>query len=273
MKLGIFNRTFEMSLEQGFQAVAEYGLQSVQFDFITAMSESMPEEVHDDVVTRVVDAVAKAGVEIGAVSGTFNMIDPDLEARERGFRGLQALGGVCPRLGTQLITLCTGTRNPDYLWRHHPDNDTPEAWAEMLVSMERATSIAEETDTILVFETEVNNVVDSAEKARCLMDEIQSPRLQVVMDGANLFHTGQLSRMHEVLDHAFELLGSDIRLAHAKDLEKDGDAGHQAAGTGVLDYAHYLSLLRKVEFEGSLILHSLSADQVTDSVAYVRDRM
>jgi hypothetical protein len=30
--------------------------------------------------------------------------------------------------------------------------------------------------------------------------------------------------MRKVLDEAFELLGSDIALAHAKDLDKDGEA-------------------------------------------------
>ena len=79
--------------------------------------------------------------------------------------------------------------------------------------------------------------------------------------------------MHEILDEAFDLLGDSIRLAHAKDLEKDGDAGHQAAGTGVLDYQHYLGLLRQVGFEGSVILHSLKEDQVGAAVAHVRERM
>ena len=101
--------------------------------------------------------------------------------------------------------------------------------------------IAEARGATLVFEPEVNNVVDSAQKARRLLDEVQSEHLQVVIDGANLFHAGQLPRMREVLDEAFDLLGDSIRLAHAKDLEQDGDVGHQAAGTGLLDYDHYLA--------------------------------
>ena len=52
----------------------------------------------------------------------------------------------------------------------------------------------------------------------------------------------------EDLDAAFELLGPDIALAPAKDLERDGDAGNQAAGTGLLDYERYLSLLHAVGY-------------------------
>ena len=51
--------------------------------------------------------------------------------------------------------------------------------------MAEAVEIAEAQGATLVFEPEVNNVVDSAQKARCLLDEVQSKHLQVVIDGAN----------------------------------------------------------------------------------------
>ena len=50
-----------------------------------------------------------------------------------------------------------------------------------------------------------NTVVDTAAKARALLDHFHSPYLKVVIDGANLFHTGELPRMREILDEAFQL--------------------------------------------------------------------
>jgi sugar phosphate isomerase/epimerase len=140
-------------------------------------------------------------------------------------------------------------------------------------AMAAATQIAAEADVTLVFEPEVNNVVNTASKARRLLDEVASPHLQVVIDGANLFQAGQLARMRQVLDEAFQLLGDDIRMAHAKDLEKDGDAGHQAAGTGVLDYEYYLACLDRVGFNGSVILHSLEEERVPASRDFVRQHL
>jgi hypothetical protein len=64
--------------------------------------------------------------------------------------------------------------------------------------------------------------------------------------------------MKEILDEAFALVGKDIVLAHAKDLDHDGEAGHKAAGRGVLEYDRYLALLRKYDFKGPLLLHGLS---------------
>jgi sugar phosphate isomerase/epimerase len=159
------------------------------------------------------------------------------------------------------------------MWRRHADNDLPDAWKDLVESMSEAIEIAEENDITLAFEPEVANVVDSAVKGRRLIEEMNSTRLKVVMDGANLFHAGELKRMHEVLNEAFRLLGEHIVIAHAKDLNRDGEAGHEAAGTGLLDYDHYLDLLQLVRFDGPLILHSLSETQVPECVAFLRGKL
>jgi sugar phosphate isomerase/epimerase len=156
------------------------------------------------------------------------------------------------------------------MWRRHPDNDKPEAWADLLVQMEVAVRVAEKHGVTLGVEPEIGNTINSVRKARRLLDEVRSPRLKVIMDGANIFQHGQLPNMRKVLDDAFELLGSDIALAHAKDLDKDGEAGHLAAGRGRLDYPYYMELLRRSGFEGSIILHALKPAEAKDRLAFVR---
>jgi len=106
-----------------------------------------------------------------------------------------------------------------------------------------------------------------------LLGVIDSPHLKVVIDGANLFHAGELPRMRRVLDEAFALLGHHLVLAHAKDLSRDGEAGHEAPGQGLLDYDHYLRLLRLVRFEGPLVMHGFGEDQVAASVAFLRGKL
>ena len=133
--------------------------------------------------------------------------------------------------------------------------------------------MARQAKVVLAFEPEMSNVAGSARKARRLLDEIASPHLKVTIDPANLFHTGELPRMKEILDEAFALLGRDIVLAHAKDLDRDGEAGHKPAGQGVLDYDRYVSLLRKYEFKGPLLLHGLSVAQVPGCLAFLRAKL
>ena len=98
--------------------------------------------------------------------------------------------------------------------------------------MSEVAKIADRHEVTMAIEPELGNVVNSAIKARMLLDEVGSPWIKVVIDPANLFHPGDLPRMKEILDEAFEWLGPDIVLAHAKELGPDGRAGGLAPGQG-----------------------------------------
>jgi sugar phosphate isomerase/epimerase len=274
MRLGIFAKTFPRpTLGATLEAVRACDLDCVQFNMACAGLSSLPERIADDIADTVRRETAARGITVAAVSGTFNMAHPDPARRRGGLARLRVLAAACRRMGTSVITLCTGSRDPEDMWRRHPENDSPGAWRDLLASLREALAAAEELGVTLAFEPEVSNVVDSARKGRQLLDELASPRLKVVMDGANLFHAGELARMRDVLDEAFDLLGRDVVLAHAKDLSRDGEAGHEAAGTGVLDYDHYLGLLRRAGYGGPLILHGLREDQVARSVAFLRGKL
>jgi sugar phosphate isomerase/epimerase len=254
-------------------AVKACGLDCVQVSLDCAGLSDMPDEIPLEVSGRIRREAAARGITIASVQGTFNMSHPDAEHRRTGLRRLRVLAEACPQLGTSKIHLCTGTRDRGGMWRRHPDNDSLQAWRDMTACVREAAEIARQTRVVLAFEPEVNNVVNSAQKARRLLDEIGSPYLKVTIDPANLFHAGELPRMREILDEAFALVGKDIVLAHAKDLDHDGDAGHLAAGQGKLDYDRYLSMLHTYRFRGALLLHGLSAAQVPGCVAFLRQKL
>jgi len=274
MQIGILIGTFARpTLETRLDAVKACGLDCVQLSMGSVGLPAMPDEIPAELIGRIRGAADGRGITIAALEGTFNMSHPEPEHRRSGLRWLQALAAACQGLGTNKIHLCTGTRDRASMWRRHPENDSPEAWRDMVACVRQATEIARQAGVILAFEPEVNNVVDSAEKARRLLDEIGSPHLKVTIDAANIFHTGELARMSEILDQAFSLLGKDIALAHAKDLSRDGDAGHEPAGHGKLDYDRYLSLLFASGFRGPLLLHGLSEAQVPGCVTFLRDKL
>jgi sugar phosphate isomerase/epimerase len=274
MRIGVLSKVFSRpSPEAVLDAVVAAGLECIQFNMESAGLPPMPDEIPAGLAEQVHDAATERGLRIATVQGTFNMSHPDPEFRRAGLRRLQSIADACAPLGTAVIAICIGTRHPENMWGHHPDNETPEAWRDMTACVREAIRIAEGANVTLALEPEVTNIVDSAEKARRLLDEIGSPYLKVTMDGANLFHAGELPRMKEVLEHAFALVGRDIIVAHAKDLSRDGEAGHEAAGQGLLDYDRYLTLLRQYHFDGPLLLHGLSEAQVPGCVQFLRDKL
>jgi sugar phosphate isomerase/epimerase len=274
MRLGIFAKTFlRPSLEETLDAVQAHGIDCVQFNMACAGLPSLPEFIEPDLCAAILQALADRQMTMAAISGTFNMIHPDRDRRRDGLRRLRVLLRACQKLGTNIVTLSTGTRDPEDMWRRHPENDSAQAWKDLTASCREALAMAEDAGVVLAFEPEVANVVDSAQKARRLLDEIQSTGLKVVFDAANLFHAGELGRMRAILDEAFALLGRDIVLAHAKDLTHDGEAGHVAAGKGVLDYDYYLLKLRTAGFDGPVILHGLAESEVDDCVTFMRAKL
>jgi sugar phosphate isomerase/epimerase len=259
MRLGIFAKTFARpTVEEVLDAVRAHGLGCVQFNMACVGLAPLPERIEPALAARVRKALADREIVLAAVSGTFNIIHPDESQRRSNMQRLRALAAACPALGTRIITLSTGTRDATNMWRHHPDNASVAAWRDTVQAMTEIAAIGEEFGVMMALEPEVSNVVDSAPKARRLLDELRSPAIKVVIDGANVFHTGELPRMAEILDEAFALLGDDIVLAHAKDLDRDGEAGNRPAGHGLLDYERYVRLLDQIGYAGPLILHGLT---------------
>lgn len=274
MQLGVMTSVLPRpTIEEVAEAVRAARLTAVQLNLESAGLDPLPETLDAATARRIGAAFAGHGVRVSAVSGTFNAIHPDRDWRAECVRRVGRLAERCEALGTRVITLCTGTRNPDSMWRHHPDNARPEAWAEMVETMRALIAHAEACGVDLAFEPEVVNVVDTAEKAERLIAEVDSPRLRLVMDPANYFHPEMLPRMREVLEDVFARVGRSIALAHAKDVRPPepgrDECVRPAAGTGVLDYPLYLHLLRESGYTGGLIMHSLSESELPASQAYV----
>jgi len=271
VKVGIFAKTFvRRTLAQVLDAVVSNGFETVQFNMACAGLESMPEEVPDEKVDAGRREVSARGLEMCALSATFNAIHPDRAERRKGVERFKVLASRAREMGTDLLTLCTGTRSTESQWTYHADNGTPEAYRDLLGTLAELVAVAEAHDLRLGIEPEIHNVIDSARKASRLLDDMRSPRLTVIMDPANLFRREDLPRMDDVLTEAFELLGGRIALAHAKDVSDEDPPVYGAAGTGCLDYVLYVKLLRDAGYDGPLVLHSLSEEQVPTSAAYVR---
>jgi sugar phosphate isomerase/epimerase len=210
IQIGLLLGTFGSgTLEARLDAVKACGLDGVQVSLDCTGLSDMPDEIPPEVSDRIRREAAARRITIASVPGTFNMSHPDAEQRRTGLKRLRVLAEACSQLNTSKIHLCTGTRDRGNLWRRHPDNDSPEVWRDMAACVREATEIARQTRVVLAFEPEVNNVVNSAQKARRLLDEIASPHLKVTIDPANLFHTGELPRMREILDEAFALVGKE----------------------------------------------------------------
>lgn len=268
MRLGIFAKTFAGSDPATVLAAARAaGFACVQYNMACSGLASMPDALSAQDVAAVADASAAQGVAIAAVSGTYNMIHPDPSVRAKGLARLEILLSNAQAMGTAMVTLCTGSRDPDDQWRHHPDNASPAAWADLLAEMGKACALAEPLGIKLGIEPELANVVDGAVRARALIDTLQSPALAIVLDPANLFEVASLPAQRDLLARAVDLLADRTLMAHAKD--RDGAGRFATAGKGVVDFPYFLGRLRAVGFDGDLVTHGLAAEEAPGVARYL----
>ena len=269
MKLGIFAKTFSGSTPlQVLSSARAAGYEAVQYSMDCSGLASLPLEISDAAADAVYAASTETGVTIAALSATYNMIDPNRSQREEGRRSFGVIAASARRMGAGLLTVCTGSCDPHNQWRYHPDNSGAEAWQEMCEEFRLLIAIADKYDVMLGVEPELGNVVSSALRASKMIDELRSDRIRIILDPANLFEIESAERQKMLIEDAIALLTDRISLAHAKDRLEDGRFA--TAGTGVLDYHHFLTVLRRSGFRGALITHSLTANEADRVAAFLK---
>ena len=269
MRIGVFAKTFAArGALRALAAVRAAGFDAAQFNMACLGLPSMPDTIVPAALLEIAQARDKTGVAIPAISATYNMIHPDPGHRAVGLRRLATMIEAARQCGIGLVTLCTGTRDPDDMWRAHPDNVSPQAWRELLAEMEQAAAFAEAAGVGLGVEPELANVVNSAEAARRLVDELGSPALRIVLDPANLAETATPEARRAVIARAVDTLADRLALAHAKD--RDARGGFVAAGRGVVDFGHFVACLRAAAFDGDLIAHGLDEGEAPEVARFLR---
>ena len=277
MELGMY--TLELSrptVEALFWDIRGYGFTQVQFDFLSVLGEQMPTVIDGAMIRRIRGAADESGVKIAAVNGTFNMIHPDALVREDGIWRFEELARHVKALGCDLVTLCTGSRDPDNMWRWHEDNGGEDAWDDLMATMGRVLEIAEAHGLTLGLEPEASNVMNTAQRCRKLLDAFKSPRLKVILNVANLFQKGQARRenVRPVMRNAFDLLGEHIALAHGKDIREGEGLSFTHAGGGIVDFPYFKELLDGSGYQGCMLLHGIRREEeFTQSVEFVRSVM
>ena len=266
MRFGICTTDFsKRPMDALFDEIASMGYECVQFafpsvsecGFVETGSIEIPPEIPFDLADAVVNCAEKHGLKIVSINGTFNMAHPDADIREEGAGRLKNLIEAAEHMGVPFITICTGSRSRESLWKRDEANDTQEAWNDTKTTLIPCVRHAEEHNVSLLIETEASNTVRTAKKARKMLDEITSPALKIVLDPANLFlpGTAHAGNVESVLTEAVGLLSDEIVLAHGKDIREGDGISFCAAGKGIVDFALLKRLLGDNDVD--MVLHGI----------------
>lgn len=250
----IFARTYPFTTASSvFEAISNDGYAGVQFNLSCIGLEPVPQSVPEGAAEEVAAKAKARNVVISALSGTYNMAHPD-EAIRLAYRPRFAnVISAAKRMGAPMVSLCTGSRNPDNMWATHPDNGSEAAWTDLRRELDFALGLAAEAGIRLAIEPEPGNVIADARVARRLLDEVGAKHFGIILDAANLLSPETLGRQHQIMTEAVELLGKDIMLVHAKDISPTGKV--VAPMTGAVNLGDFIDLIRKTGYDGALVGH------------------
>lgn len=280
MELGMYSPEIKRgSLPELFDAAAGYGFKQMQFNYLSAGLAELPVRIPDSLVATVRREADCHDIKITALNGTFNMVHPDEESVRENVKRFENVAASCQELGCELITLCTGTRNPNDAWVWHPDNETKETWSIFRRTLEHLIRYAEKYNVYLGIEPEVVNVIDGADKACRLFEEVKSDRLRIIMDVANMVPDGEATpeNVNRIMDDAFARLGKYTYIVHGKDIMEshpEEETVLTSAGRGILDYRRLIRLMGDYGCGSSLILHGMrKEEEFLPSLQFIRGLM
>ncbi len=182
-----------------------------------------------------------------AVLGNYqNLCHPDPETYQKILKRYIAHLRFASLLGCAVVGTETGAVNAEY--KFEEANHSEEALQLFIERLTPVVRAAENFGVIMAIEPVWKHIVYNPQRARRVLDAIQSPNLQIILDPVNLLDYSNYEQQDEIIDEAFDLLKEDIAIVHLKDFqvqEETKSLVSVAAGTGGLHYERLVSLIKQ----------------------------
>lgn len=202
-----------------------------------------------------------------AVLGCYrNLANPDPLMQQEILKSYEAHIRFASLLGCGVVGTETGAVNTEY--KYEPANHTEEALLIFINNLRPVVECAERFGVIVAIEPVYSHIVCDVKKARKVLDEINSPNLQLIFDPVNVLSVDNYQKQDTIIEEFFRLTGTEIACLHAKDFQiQAGQLRSVAAGEGLL---HYGTLMKQVKAKKPLI-HLLLEDTNPLNAAAARD--
>ena len=160
------------------------------------------------------------------------------------------------RYATVLEPIAVGTETGVY---KEGENDTEEAYARVLGSFRELTAEAEKYGVCIAIEGVHCFVINTPQKMKRLVDDLDSDNVKVIFDPVNYLNIGNYREQDRIINDTFDLLGDKICVLHAKDfIVSDGKLLMVKPGKGDLNYALIFKRMRELGLDIPVICEEIS---------------
>ncbi len=266
MNLGVVSRAFaSMTCDQAAACMQRHGFVCTELclahsdaDFWRYNGRRDLTDMTDARFRSIVHAFRSRDIEVVSLGVFTNLIEPDAVEREANLAYFEqmmrlAMANDIPYVSTE-CGFVPGRRGID-TETYARDFD------QLCQSLLSLADAASRYNVTIAFEPSVIDLVPSAKRTSDLLDQLNSDRIRVLLDPANLIANSTEAEM-------FQHLAPKIAYLHGKD-RKVNDTWGRALGDGDIDWPHFLSLYRRYADERPFILEYVAPE----NAATIRDRV
>jgi len=274
MRLGIRGHDLGKNTPEKFvQSVLDAKLESLQLVLPKAIefpSEIVP-ILNDELTTAVREQLDKKGIKVAMMGAYFNPIHSNKELVAETVENFKNHLKKAKFFGTELVGTETGSYNDDE-WTWHKNNDSEEAFQEVLCVFKDILPVAEKAGVYLTIEPAYHHVISTPARLKRLVDELDSPNVRVIFDLFNLLHKGNTHEQRQLTDEMVEFFNDKIMIVHAKDfILEDGELVQVAPGKGDMDYPYLIRKLRTLKTNPDIVLEGVVGEDIPFSRDFISE--
>ncbi|MBP3543739.1 MAG: sugar phosphate isomerase/epimerase [Lachnospiraceae bacterium] len=211
---------------------------------------------------------AENKVDVSVLGCYLNLADPNKERLKKTMDTYKANIRFAAMLGCGMVGTETGAVNEEY--KYEPANHTEEALEIFIKNCREIVKYAESMGVIFAIEPVYNHIVYDCKRARKVLDAINSPNLQIILDPVNIISVDNYRNQDAILEEAFELLKDDIIAIHSKDFViEDNKVISKITGQGILNYDLLMKLVKKNKPLVHVLLEGTKPENVESAKEYV----
>lgn len=247
MQLGIrLHDTKKLSFEERIADVAQLGFKCGHLALGKVIDEfpTTDEAMTPGLAMYIRNVFAKNNVDIAVLGCYLNLANPNPEQLAKITHRYMAHIRFASWLGCGVVGTETGAPNETYT--HVPECHGEEALQTFIKNLRPIVEYAEKMGVVFAIEPVWKHIVCNPKRARYVLDEINSPNLQIILDPVNLLDVCNYQDQVAIVDEAIELLGPDVAMVHLKDFKvEDGKMVSVGCGLGQMDYTSIIKFMKE----------------------------
>lgn len=247
MQLGIrLHDTKNLPLEERLSEVSRQGFSCVHLALSKVIKENSvaPQALTPGYAMYLKRLFEQQKLDIAVLGCYLNLANPNPDKLKEIVEKYKAHIRFAALLGCGVVGTETGAPNEEY--QYEPACHSEEALDLFIKNLRPIVEYAEKMGVIFAIEPVWKHIVCNPARARRVLDEIDSPNLQIILDPVNLLDISNYENQTAVVEEAIELLGKDVAVVHIKDyVVKEGKLYSVAAGNGKMDYTAIMKFIKE----------------------------